>query len=269
MNNYTDVNSQIVDNWVKADWEWGRPISIDAFEEAKKGNWQVVLTPLKAVPHNWFEPYYSSGSLNGAKLLGLASGGGQQMPIFAALGACCTVLDYSQAQLDTEKMIAKRHNYTIDMVRADIAKPLPFNESSFDIIFHPVSNFFIEDIKPLWHECYRILKPGGLLLAGMIKAASFLFDEDDDGADDKNDDKTINASYKVVNKLPFNPLKDPALYKKCIEKDWGIQFSHSLQEQIGGQLEAGFTLTHIFDDRSGGGIGDYFDEFFATRAVKA
>jgi len=40
-----------------------------------------VLTPTKPVPREWF------GDLKGKKLLGLASGGGQQMPIFTAAGA--------------------------------------------------------------------------------------------------------------------------------------------------------------------------------------
>jgi hypothetical protein len=33
--------------------------------------------------------------VKGKRLLGLASGGGQQMPVFAALGANVTILDYS------------------------------------------------------------------------------------------------------------------------------------------------------------------------------
>ena len=66
------------------------------------GIWDVMLTPTKKVPHEWF------GGLKGKKILGLASGGGQQMPVFAALGADCTVLDYSVKQLDSERYVAKR-----------------------------------------------------------------------------------------------------------------------------------------------------------------
>ena len=46
--------------------------------------------------------------MRGAKILGLASGGGQQMPIFTALGAECTVLDYSKEQLKKEEIVAAR-----------------------------------------------------------------------------------------------------------------------------------------------------------------
>ena len=77
---YQDINSKTVDRWVEDGWEWGKPISHEAYENAKNGTWDVKLTPVKFVPHAWF------GSLKGKRVLGLASGGGQQMPIFAALG---------------------------------------------------------------------------------------------------------------------------------------------------------------------------------------
>jgi len=70
------------------------------------------------------------------------------MPIFAALGAKCTVQDYSEQQLLKEKEVAERENYEIKLVKADMAKPLPFEDEFFDLIFHPVSNCFIEDVSP-------------------------------------------------------------------------------------------------------------------------
>ena len=93
--NYQDINARTIDVWVQNGWEWGKPISHETFEEARNGRWDVLLTPTKPVPHEWF------GELRGKRVLGLASGGGQQMPVFAALGADCTVLDYSRLQLES------------------------------------------------------------------------------------------------------------------------------------------------------------------------
>ena len=97
----------------------------------------MLLTPTKAVPHAWF------GELKGKRVLGLASGGGQQMPIFTALGAVCTVLDYSERQLESERMVSQREGYDIRILRADMSKPLPFEDGEFDLIFHPVSNCYV------------------------------------------------------------------------------------------------------------------------------
>ena len=97
---YQDINARTIDKWIREGWEWGKPISHEVYERAKAGTWDVHLTPNKPVPHAWF------GDLRGKKLLGLASGGGQQMPVFAALGAICTVLDYSPLQIESERMVA-------------------------------------------------------------------------------------------------------------------------------------------------------------------
>ena len=118
--NYTDINAKTVDGWVQNGWEWGKPISHEVFEKARNGEWGVYLTPTKIVPHEWF------GEMKGKKILGLASGGGQQIPVFTALGADCTVLDYSTEQLKREEEVGKREGYTPKCVRADMTKPLPF-----------------------------------------------------------------------------------------------------------------------------------------------
>lgn len=69
------------------------------------------------------------------------------MPVFAALGAECTVLDYSEKQLENEKLVSDREGYPIRIIRADMTKPLPFEDEEFDIVFHPVSNCYAEDVR--------------------------------------------------------------------------------------------------------------------------
>lgn len=249
MKNYQDINANTIDQWVRDDWEWGRPISHEDYQKASIGEWNMYLTPTKAVPREWFPP------LEGCKVLGLASGGAQQMPIFVANHAKCTILDYSPLQLASEKMVAEREGYDIEIIRADMSKPLPFEDESFDLIFHPVSNCYVEDVIPIWKECYRILKKGGILLAGLDNGVNYAFDDDE---------------KKLINVLPFNPLNDKELYKKSIKNQWGIQFSHSIEEQIGGQLQAKFKLVDIYQDTNGSGpLHEHgVPTFYATKAIK-
>ena len=133
--NYQNFNAKTIDSWCDSGWEWGKSITHEEYENAKKGKWNVLLTPTKYVPHEWF------GELRGKNLLGLASGGGQQIPIFSALGACCTVLDYSTAQCDSERLLADKEGYEVNVVQADMSKALPFDDETFDIIFHPETRF--------------------------------------------------------------------------------------------------------------------------------
>ena len=247
--NYQDVNALTIDRWVEEGWEWGKPISHETFLAAGRGHWDVLLTPTKPVPHAWF------GELKGKRVLGLASGGGQQMPIFAALGAECTVLDYSERQLASERRVAEREGYAISILRADMTEPLPFPDETFDLIFHPVSNCYIREVRPVWRECWRVLKPGGTLLSGVDHYVNFIVDEDE---------------REIVNHLPFDPLADPEQRAKLEADDAGFQFSHSLEEQIGGQLEAGFTLLSLYEDTNGTGRLHELNipTFLAMRSVK-
>ncbi len=40
-----------------------------------------------------------------------------------------------------------------------MTQPLPFEDASFDMVFHPVSNCYVEEVKPIWKECHRVLIP--------------------------------------------------------------------------------------------------------------
>lgn len=249
MKRYPEINAETIDRWVDEGWEWGRPISHGDYEKALRGEWDVRLTPTKSVPHDWF------GELRGKRVLGLASGGGQQMPLFAARGAVCTVLDYSPRQLESERSVAAREGYAIEIVRADMTQPLPFADGSFDLIFHPVSNCYVEEVLPIWRECARVLRSGGRLLAGLDNGVNFLTDEDETA---------------IVNRLPFNPLKNPEQMEQLRRCDGGMQFSHTLEEQLGGQLAAGFALLALYEDTNGEGrlheLG--IPSFLATLSVK-
>ena len=86
---YPDLNARTWDDWVEGGIAWSIPISHAQYERAGQGEWAIYLTPTIPVPRDWFPP------LAGARVLCLASGGGQQMPVLAALGAVCTVFDLS------------------------------------------------------------------------------------------------------------------------------------------------------------------------------
>lgn len=247
--NYQDINAETIDRWIEEGWEWGIPISHEDYVNAQAGQWNMLLTPTKFVPHEWF------GDLKGKKVLGLASGGGQQMPIFAALGAECTVLDYSEKQLESERMVAQREGYTIEIIRGDMTKPLPFADETFDLIFHPVSNCYVKEVKPIFKECARILKHGGIMLSGLDNGVNYLVDDEE---------------IRIVNTMPFDPLMNAQQRRQLEESDCGMQFSHTVDEQLGGQLEAGLCLTHIYGDTNGEGrLHEMNIEcYFATRAMK-
>ena len=245
---YQDINAETVDRWVEQGWEWGKPVDHETYTRALSGDWQVLLTPTKPTPHEWF------GDLRGKRLLGLASGGGQQMPILTAVGAVCSVMDYSPKQLENERIVSEREGYSIEIVRADMTQTFPFEDASFDIIFHPVSNCYVREIDPIFRECFRVLRSGGILMCGLGNGLEFAFS--DDGV--------------LTERLPFDPLVNEEQRLSLQKDDSGMQFSHTTADQIGAQLRAGFILTDIYDDfNSFGKLDEYgVPTYMATRAVK-
>lgn len=210
------------------------PISHEALVEAKNKGMEVALTLGKTVPVEWFE------KARGNRLLGLACGGGQQGPIFAVKGYQTTIMDYSEEQLASDQMVAEREGLSITTVRADMTRPFPFEDGSFDIIFCPVSNTYIEDLGNMWTESYRVLAQGGLLMVGYMNPWIYMFDGD--VVWDRPEEE-----MKLTYRLPFNSRELEAAGTITINPEYGYEFSHTLEAQIGGQLKAGFAMIDFYE----------------------
>ncbi len=217
---------------------WSVPVTEDVIESARRGDWQVILTPDKSVPADWF------GALSGAQVLCLASSGGQQAPILAAAGANVVSFDLSEEQLARDMEVAMRDGLALRYVRGDMADLSAFRDAAFDLIFHPVSNVFVPDLQPVWRECHRVLRPGGALLAGFMNPAYFLFD---------HDEAERSGMLVAQHRLPYSeagasasPLSDSR--REQIANGDALVFGHSLQAQIGDLLAAGFQLTALYED---------------------
>ncbi|WP_239076659.1 class I SAM-dependent methyltransferase [Actinocatenispora rupis] len=234
---------------------WTRPVGPEVIARARAGDWSVVLIGHRAVPRAWFP-----AELVGAEVLCLAAGGGQQGPVLAAAGAAVTVLDNSPRQLDRDREVATREGLAVRTVLGDMRDLSVFPDASFDVVFNPVSSVFSPELAPVWRESYRVLRPGGILMTGFLNPDVFIFDAT--ALDERGE-------LVVRHPLPFSSL-DLSEQERARSYGTGpIEYSHSLTGQIGGQLAAGFTLTHLDEaPHHADATGRYMPGFFATRAVK-
>jgi SAM-dependent methyltransferase len=235
--------------------EWTQPVGPEVIARARAGDWSVVLIGYEPVPRDWFP-----ADLAGAGVLCLASGGGQQGPVLSAAGASVTVLDNSPRQLDRDREVAAREGLAIGTVLGDMRDLGEFPDARFDVVFNPVSNVFCPDLAPVWRESFRVLRPGGILMAGFLNPDIFLFDI---AALDERGELTVR------HRLPFTTLSLPEAERQRSYGTGPIEYSHSLTEQIGGQLAAGFILSHLVEaPHHADATAQYMPGYLATRAIK-
>ncbi len=248
-------NRRAWDRQVAMGNRWTVPVPPEVIAAARRGDWSIVLTPTKPVPREWL------GDVRRRDVLALASGGGQQAPVLAAAGAHVTVLDNSPAQLQRDRQVAERERLTIRLELGDMRDLSRFAGESFDLVVHPVANVFCPEVRPVWRECFRVLRPGGRLLAGFCNPALFLFDEVE------GEDAPLVARHAL-------PWSDPAalpgeVLEKRIETGEPLEFGHTLADQIGGQCEAGFAIAGLYEDAlPGAPLDRLMPPMIATLALK-
>lgn len=234
---------------------WTLPVSPETVAAAREGKWEVVLTEQKPVPRKWFP------DLRELNVLCLASGGGQQAPILAAAGACVTVFDNSPRQLEQDAAVAARENLELRIVEGDAADLRVFADESFDLVFHPISNCFMPDVRAVWREAYRVSRRGGTLLAGFCNPMHYIFD---DALADRDE-------LRVRHRLPYSDAESliEEERRRYTNLNQPLEFSHTLTDQIGGQAAAGFAIIDLYEDyQRGHPLSAYAPTYIATRGVK-
>lgn len=251
---YIEENAKIWDRRSENEDKWSIAVSSETVAKAKEGSWSIVLTPTKPVPASWFPD-----TLVGKKVLCLASGGGQQGPVLAAAGAEVTVFDNSRVQLEKDEFVAARDRLALKTVQGNMQDLSVFADESFDCIIHPWSNGYINDVRPVWRECARVLKKNGLLLAGFANPVEYIFDAA----------KIERGILEVKNQIPYadiDHMDDPEI--RAIAEADGYIWSHTLEDQIQGQIEAGLAIIGFYEDQGGTVLDQYMNSSIATKAMK-
>ena len=237
--------------------QWTLPVSSEEIEQARNGQCKIVLTPSKLVPQEWLMP------LKGKEVLCLAGGGGQQAPLLAAAGAIVSVLDNSPSQLEQDQKVAEREGLEVNTVLGVMTDLSAFEDNRFDLIVHPCSNCFTPDVLPVWKEAYRVTKPGGHLISGFTNPLFYIFDYEE--FEKKN--------LVVKHKIPYSDIESLSepMKQKLIEEGEPFTYGHSLQDLMGGQIDAGYAITGFYEDnweQEEQLLSPLIDCFIATRATK-
>jgi len=234
---------------------WTQPVSAETIARARSGDFSILLTEQKPAPMDWFP------TLRGADVLCLACGGGQQGPVLAAAGANVTVLDASPLQLEQDRLTAAREGLSLRLILGDAAHLDGLSDGSFDLIFNPVSTVFMPQVRPVWREAFRVLRPGGVLLTGCMNPVHYIFDlfAQDEGR------------LEVRHRIPYSDLESLAEddLQDYLEQGLPLEFGHSLTDLLGGLTETGFHLTGFYEDEMvDSPLAKFHPNYLALRALK-
>lgn len=235
-----------------------RVVSSQRIADARSGSWTIYLSEQRPVPQEWFPP------LAGLRVLCLAGGGGQQAPVLAAAGATVTLLDGSARQLGQDALVAERDGLELRLVQGDMADLSAFEDESFDLVVNPISTLFVPDVGPVWRECRRVLARSGVLIAGFMNPDEFVFDPD-----------AIDTRGELVVRYPLPYVEHETLDGSALEARIAAQemfhFSHTMEAQLGGMIDAGFVIAGFYEDRrteeDGNPIRFYMPSEFVVRAL--
>lgn len=230
---------QNIDRLVENDVNWSLPATDGQLQKARSGQVDLPFGS-DVIPAEWL------GDLHGRKVLCLAGAGGLQAPMLACAGADVTVLDLSERMLDRDREIAARERLTIRIEHGNMRDLGRFADNSFDLALNPPSLFYVPDVMPVFREVYRVLKPGGAFIMISSNPIAYVCDWD-----------AQLGAYKAINRMPYCSTDH------ADQGDW-IEYGHTMESYIGGQLQCGFVLTGYKECQ----MEDITELYFATKAVK-
>ena len=165
-------------------------------------------------------------NVEGRDVLCLASGGGQQSAVFALLGARVTVADLAEAQLRGDRRAAEHYGYQVTTVRADMRDLSALEGESFDLVYQAPSMAYVPDVRRVYAEVRRLLRPGGKYRVEYTNpAVEFVDCADWDG-----------VGYRITK---------PYAERVRRRDDGVIEFRHHLSDIFNGLVEAGLSIRQV------------------------
>lgn len=225
---------------VENDVNWSMCATPEQLQMARAGKLELQFGFDGAIPAEWL------GDLRGKRVLCLAGAGGLQAPMLACAGADVTVLDLSERMLDKDREVAAREGLDIRIEHGNMCDLSRFADESLDLVLNPPSLFYVPDVTPVFREVYRVLKRGGSFIMISSNPIAYVCDYDEE-----------LGCYKAVNRMPYRSTDH------ANQGDW-VEYGHTMESYIGGQLNCGFVLTGYIEHQ----MEDITELYFATRAVK-
>lgn len=181
--------------------------------------------------------------VSGWRVLCLAGGGGQQSVAFGLVGAEVTVFDLSPEQLERDRQAAARRGLSVRTEEGDMRDLSRFAPASFDLVWHPYSLNFVPDVRIVFREVARVLRPGGIYRFNCANPfVAGLTERDWDG-----NGYALRRPYVEGAEITY--ADQPWVYRRDQAAPDPIppprEFRHGLGTLVNGLVESGFVVEHV------------------------
>jgi SAM-dependent methyltransferase len=172
------------------------------------------------------------------RVLCVAAAGGQQAPLFAALGCEVTSVDLSPEQLSLDRQVAEQHGLAIECVEADMLDLSAMHGRDFDLVYQAVSACYVPDARCLYAEIARVLRPGGYYRVEHWNPVYMQLSERETW-----NGHAYQLVHPQVGRQPVPWQRWDADGPTCGPTCW--HFVHPLGDLIGGLCDAGFAIVRF------------------------
>ncbi|NVM53945.1 MAG: methyltransferase domain-containing protein [Candidatus Helarchaeota archaeon] len=104
------------------------------------------------------------GDVKGKRILELGCGGGQNSIVLTKWGAEVVGLDISEIQLEQANLLAKKEGVKVEFIQGRMENLSQLNDDNFDIVLSSHAIGYADDLKTVFMETVRVLKPEGFLV---------------------------------------------------------------------------------------------------------
>lgn len=197
---------------------------------------EEMADPLKTVDSvGWL-----GDSIHGWRVLCLAAGGGRQSCLYAAAGADVTVIDLSPAMLELDRISAERRNHSIRILEGSMDDLSMLAGESFDLVIHPVSTCYLQNVTVVFQQVASVLKEGGLYISQHKSPVSL-----------QTSHQRVGGHYVMLHpyyrRAPVPPPKKSTAVSRRLREPGATEFLHRWEELIGGMCRSGFSIEDLIE----------------------
>jgi SAM-dependent methyltransferase len=182
-------------------------------------------------PRGWL-----GGDVKGRRILCLASGGGRQSALFAAVGAIVTVIDLSREMLAQDRQVALERGLDVRTIEASMDDLSCCGAAEFDIVYQPVSTCYLPDVRAIYRQVARVLAADGIYVSQHKQPGSLQASQ-----------HPLPGGGYAIGEAYYRQDPLPSVDGSLLREEGTLEYLHRWEELIGGMCQCGFAIEDLVE----------------------